>query len=245
MVVLQKEYLDLVLAPSGLLLMFGYHLFLLYRILKYPHKTVIGYENHNKNAWVERMLQTETDVGLAINVIASNASTSTYLASLSISLSSLIGTWAGNSNKNFLEEVILGDRSLSTYAIKYISILMCFLIAFTCFVQSVRYYVHASFLISTLDSDLPVKYVQRSVIRGGNFWSLGLRALYFATMFLLWIFGPIPMFTCSVSMVVVLHMLDTNSVPLHQFRFSSTKKRSEKVVTASHRILLGEPTSVL
>lgn len=53
---LQKSSLDVVLVPSGLFIMFAYHL-LLYRILKYPHTTVIGYENHNKKAWVQRMMK--------------------------------------------------------------------------------------------------------------------------------------------------------------------------------------------
>jgi hypothetical protein len=37
--------------------MFSYHLILLYRILRHPGTTVIGYENHNKLAWVCRMTQ--------------------------------------------------------------------------------------------------------------------------------------------------------------------------------------------
>lgn len=53
----QKEYLDLVLVPSGLLVMFAYHLFLLYRYLNLPHTTVMGFENHDKKAWVERIMQ--------------------------------------------------------------------------------------------------------------------------------------------------------------------------------------------
>ncbi|GMH05480.1 hypothetical protein Nepgr_007320 [Nepenthes gracilis] len=53
----QKEYLDLILVPSGLLLMFAYHLFLLYRYLHLPHTTVIGFENNDTKAWVERIMQ--------------------------------------------------------------------------------------------------------------------------------------------------------------------------------------------
>jgi hypothetical protein len=53
----QKEYLDLVLVPSGLLIMLAYHLFLLYRYIKLPHTTVMGFENNDKIAWVERIMQ--------------------------------------------------------------------------------------------------------------------------------------------------------------------------------------------
>ncbi|PKA49653.1 hypothetical protein AXF42_Ash004194 [Apostasia shenzhenica] len=222
MQVLNRGSIDLLLVPSGLVIMFIYHLFLLYRILRHPRTTVVGYENHNKLAWVERMLQpqaTPDETSLALTVISGSMSASSNLASLSIALSSLIGTWVGSTSKVFLTAVIYGDTSPSTSSVKYISLLVCFLVAFTCFIHSARYFVHASYLISTLHSDVPVAYVQREIIRGGNFWSAGLRALYFATVLLMWIFGPIPMFLCSVFMVVILHFLDTNSVPLHEHPF--------------------------
>jgi uncharacterized membrane protein len=60
--------------------------------------------------------------------------------------------------------------------------------------------------------------VQKAVIRGSTFWSIGLRAIYFATNLLMWIFGPIPMFVTSLVMVAILNILDTNSTPLHQFQ---------------------------
>lgn len=53
----RKEDLDLVLVPSGLLIMFVYHLFLLYRYLHLPHTTVMGFENHDKRAWVNGIFQ--------------------------------------------------------------------------------------------------------------------------------------------------------------------------------------------
>ncbi|KAF3342102.1 hypothetical protein FCM35_KLT00740 [Carex littledalei] len=166
------------------------------------------------------------ETGLAMSVIASNISASSNLASLSIALSSLIGAWAGSTSSIFTNSIIFGDTGQTIASVKYIALLVCFLAAFTCFIQSTRYYVHASFLMSTLDSDIPVSYVQTAIIRGGNFWSMGLRALYFATTLLLWIFGPIPMFACSVFMVVILHVLDSNSTPLHNYQYRSVKNVS-------------------
>lgn len=211
----EKGSLDLVLVPCGLVIMFGYHLLLLYRILRHPGTTVIGYENHNKLAWVRRMTQTTPEeTALALSVISSSISASTNLASLSIALGSLIGAWVSSTTKVFMTQLVYGDTSQATAAVKYISLLVCFLVSFTCFIHSARYYVQASFLVSTLDSDVPASYVQHAMIRGGNFWSTGLRALYFATTLLMWIFGPIPMFACSVFMVFILHFLDSNSLPL-------------------------------
>ncbi|KAJ4976187.1 hypothetical protein NE237_001293 [Protea cynaroides] len=224
---IQKENLDIVLVPIGLIIMISYHLFLLYRILTAAHTTIIGYENHNKMAWVERMmlLADPMDMGLALQVITSNLSAATFLASISITLSSLMGTWFGSSSNNLLiNKLIYGDTSPSTTSLKYITLLAFFFLAFASFVQSARYFVHANFLISTPNTNIPVQYVQMAVIRGGNFWSLGLRALYFATTFLLWIYGPIPMVVSSVAMVIILHFLDTNSIPLHPYGSSVSER---------------------
>lgn len=226
---LEKGSLDLVLVPCGLVVMLSYHLLLLYRILRHPSTTVIGYENHNKAAWVRRMVRAApNETSLALSVISDNISASTNLASLSIALGSLIGAWISSTTKVFMTELVYGDRSQATATVKYISLLVCFLASFTCFIHSARYYVQASFLITTLDSDVPADYVQRAIIRGGNFWSMGLRALYFATTLLMWIFGPIPMFACSLLMVVILHMLDTNSLPLHQHQFTVRKRHEQQ-----------------
>ncbi|XP_062192029.1 uncharacterized protein LOC133895610 [Phragmites australis] len=231
---LEKGSLDLVLVPCGLVIMFSYHLLLLYRILRHPGTTVIGYENHNKLAWVRSMVQaTPGETGLALSVISSNISASTNLASLSIALGSLIGAWVSSTTKVFMTGLVYGDRSQSTTTVKYISLLVCFVASFTCFIHSARYYVQASFLITTLDSDVPASYVQHAVIRGGNFWSMGLRALYFATSLLMWIFGPIPMFACSVLMVVILHMLDSNYLPLHQHQFTVRKRHEHRALTST------------
>ncbi|XP_010062843.3 uncharacterized protein LOC104450108 [Eucalyptus grandis] len=200
--------------------MSGYHLFLLYRCLKLPQTTVIGYENHCRKVWVERMLQIEAkERGMSLTVISTTISAATFLASTSLALSSFIGAWIGSSlNSVFTANFIYGDTSPSMISVKYISLLSCFLVAFESFLQCMRSSAHAIFLMSMPNSDIPVAYVQKAVIRGSIFWSVGLRAIYFATNLLLWIFGPIPMFVCSVTTVVILHNLDTNSTPLHHFQ---------------------------
>ncbi|EEE69469.1 hypothetical protein OsJ_28888 [Oryza sativa Japonica Group] len=90
MMLVDKSSMDLVLVPCGLAIMVGYHLMLLHRILRHPHTTVIGYENHNKLAWVERMLQAAApeESALALGVISDNISAATTLASLCIALGS-------------------------------------------------------------------------------------------------------------------------------------------------------------
>jgi hypothetical protein len=74
--------------------------------------------------------------------------------------------------------------------------------------------------MSTLDSDIPVSYVQTEKIRGGNFGSTGLRALYFATTLLLWswISRQVPFIRkCNfVKALVVGNRLDRCIVPFRE-----------------------------
>ena len=68
-----------------------------------------------------------------------------------------------------------------------------------------------------------MEHVEVAVIIGSNFWSLGLRALYFALDMLLWFFGPIPMFVSSILMVTVLCYMDTNTRPLLRHQYPDSK----------------------
>ena len=52
-----RQDLDLVLVPSGLLIMFVYHLVLLFRYIHRPHTTFMGFENNDKRAWVESIMK--------------------------------------------------------------------------------------------------------------------------------------------------------------------------------------------
>ena len=88
-------------------------------------------------------------------------------------------------------------------------------------IQTTRHFIHGTFLISIPTGDVPVECIQTAVLRGSNFWALGLRALYFATTLLLWIFGPIPMFVGSVVTVIILHCLDINKEPMIQYGSNS------------------------
>ncbi|BBH01721.1 Protein of unknown function D [Prunus dulcis] len=145
--------------------------------------------------------------------------------------------WIGSSSHNiFMSSITYGDTSPAIISIKYISILACFLLALASFLHCIRNFVHANFLISMPDSDIPLAHVEKAVISGGLFWTLGLRAIYFATTLLLWIFGPIPMFVCSVIMVLLLHRLDSNSTPLHQFQPAKSHNVLRKIGEENSRI---------
>ncbi|KAM7267206.1 hypothetical protein ACFE04_009372 [Oxalis oulophora] len=219
----KKTVLDLVLVPLGLFVLVAYHIWLYYIIVKRPSKTVIGVNAVIRRFWVRTMM---SDVGkngvLAVQTLRNNIMASTLLASTAITLSSLIVMLMTNgkgAERYASSEFVYGDRSEFGFSIKFFCILVCFLVAFLLNVQSIRYYSHASILINVsfdkMSSPHLVKHHQRTieyvavtVNKGSYFWSLGLRAFYFSFPLFLWVFGPIPMFSCSCILVVLLYFLD-------------------------------------
>ena len=65
---MEKKVLDFVLVPSGLLLMVVYHVWLFYRIMKHPTKTVIGINAINRRFWVQAMMEVCADVLFTMGV---------------------------------------------------------------------------------------------------------------------------------------------------------------------------------
>ncbi|KAK4362827.1 hypothetical protein RND71_018068 [Anisodus tanguticus] len=218
---MEEQVLDYVLVPVGLLFMVSYHVWLLHRILKQPHHTVIGINSINRHFWVRAMMEDLSKNGvLAVQTLRNNIMASTLLASTAIMLSSLIAVLmtGGSKGGRSISFHIFGDKSELCLSIKFFSILVCFMVAFLFNVQSIRYYSHASILINVpykkLDTSrhcVTAAYVGRTVNRGSYFWSLGLRAFYFSFPLFLWIFGPIPMFLCCIFLVFMLYFLDGSS----------------------------------
>ncbi|GKV43313.1 hypothetical protein SLEP1_g50617 [Rubroshorea leprosula] len=139
---------------------------------------------------------------------------STLLATTAITLSSLISVFVSSSASDSGNALVYGNTTHLISSIKYFSILLCFLLAFLCNVQSIRYYAHVSFLVTVPTSQGnkdSIDYVARNLNRGSFFWSLGLRAFYLSFPLFLWTFGPIPMFLCCCIMSFILYFLDTTT----------------------------------
>ncbi|KAK9105470.1 hypothetical protein Scep_022314 [Stephania cephalantha] len=173
----------------------------------------------------------------------------TSLAATSITLSSIIGVFVSTTtNSKSSSEIVYGSKNPIINSVKHFSVLLCFLFAFLCNIQSIRYYSHVSFLMTLpamtdhddIDDDSHsrgdmVCYVARCLNRGSYFWSLGLRGFYLAFPLFLWTFGPIPMFACCCAMPGVLYFLDTTAsfaVKLKEFPLKV------KMMTTNHDVEL-------
>ncbi|XP_062030359.1 uncharacterized protein LOC133746202 [Rosa rugosa] len=228
---MEEEDLDYVLVPLGLCVLGTYHVWLLITVLRHPIRTVIGLNAQSRHQWVLSMMSDPLKNGvLAVQTIRNNIMASTLLATTAITLSSLISVFVSStSNSGNTSKLIYGNKTATLSSIKYFSILLCFLVAFLCNVQSIRYYAHVSFLatVPTWQGRKDcIEYVARNLNRGSYFWSLGLRAFYFSFPLFLWIFGPIPMFACSCVISCVLYFLDTTTSftrHLHSYSIKEVK----------------------
>lgn len=112
---------------------------------------------------------------LAVQTLRNN-----IMASTAITLTSVISVFVRLTTTTASASLFLyGNKSPAAYTIKYFTISLCFILAFLCNVQSIRYYAHVSLLVTTGEAGgVPADYVARSLNRGSFFWSLGLRAFY-------------------------------------------------------------------
>ncbi|RLN23675.1 uncharacterized protein C2845_PM07G19090 [Panicum miliaceum] len=226
----REERLDLALAT-----LVGYHLWLLYAILRHPAKTVIGLNAIARKRWVAAMIavafvsreqNTEKNGVLAVQTLRNNIMASTVLATTAITLVSVISVFVGVTSpassssssppSRAAPRLVYGSKAGEVFATKYLAVSLCFMLAFVCNVQAIRLYAHASFLLGGLPPgdctpEEFAAYVARTVNRGSYAWSLGLRAFYVSLALFLWTFGPIPMLVCSVLMCGLLYFLDTTS----------------------------------
>lgn len=212
-----SSQLDYVLVPLGLAVMVGYHVWLLLRIRSRPETTVIGINAVNRRIWVRHIMEDPSGkhAVLAVQTLRNTIMASTVLASVAITLSSLVAALmaSGAAAHGGLLLSAPGGGSEAALAAKFLAVLVCFLVAFLLNVQSIRYYSHASVLVNVPAAEAArrrraVGYVTDMVNRGSYFWSLGARAFYFSCPVFLWLFGPIPMFVACVALVCALYFLD-------------------------------------
>ncbi|KAI5063380.1 hypothetical protein GOP47_0021927 [Adiantum capillus-veneris] len=215
---MEKGYImEAVLVAAGMLLLLLYHVRLLYLLRYSPTSTIIGVNQINRQVWVRTMMADGLKNGvLAVQTLRNNIMASTLLATAAILLCSVLAVLVnndGSSNSLQQRSMFLGGSKNITLSTKLLCVLICFIVAFLCNVQSVRYYSHVSFLINiplgACTPGLAPDYVNESMVRAGQFWSIGLRAFYFSIPLFLWFFGPIPMFVTSVIMATLFHFLDT------------------------------------
>ncbi|KAL9275776.1 hypothetical protein AKJ16_DCAP16446 [Drosera capensis] len=203
-------------------------------IIRAPERTVIGLNAESRRQWVYCHMKDPLKNGtLAVQTIRNNMMASTQPATISITLSSLISAFVSsyNSSSDSSSTKLSSTSSVHTY--KYFAILVCFLLAFFCYLQCTGYYAHVSFFVSLPSSASRrenIEYVVKKLNRGGIFWSLGLRAFYLSFPLMLWI---LVQFLCSCAAVARL-LCFISWTRLIRLQGNSTKERTTALALLIH-----------
>lgn len=138
---------------------------------------------------------------------------STLMATTSILLCSGLAAVISStySVKKPLNDTVYGAHGEFMIALKYVTLLTIFLFSFLCHSLSIRFINQVNILINApQDATSPVTpaYIAELLEKGYLLNTIGNRLFYAALPLLLWIFGPVLVFLCSVTMVPVLYNLD-------------------------------------
>ncbi|GJP73381.1 hypothetical protein CLOP_g8819 [Closterium sp. NIES-67] len=217
--VYHNALLDAVLVPAGLLLLASYHVWLLAQIKRRPLATVFGAAHANRRTWVQCVMKDSnaTNGMLAVQSLRNSIMACVLLASTSaigaVAIATILTSIRLDNLQEALSSLTIGSASSDLLLLKVFCIFLCFLFAFLCHTQAIRFLSHVNFLITipidpVTSPGLSIAYVQRVLARGDNFLTVGNRSFYFLLPLALWFFGPIPMFLSSVIMVAVLSISD-------------------------------------
>lgn len=138
---------------------------------------------------------------------------STLMATTSIFLCAGLATVVSStySVKKPLNDALYGADREFMVAWKYVIVLTIFLFSFFCHTLSIAFLNQVSILICTPQGPLCMmtsEYVCEILEKGTVLNTVGNRLFYAALPLLLWIFGPVLVFLCFVSMVLALYIHD-------------------------------------
>lgn len=150
---------------------------------------------------------------LAVQTLRNTIMGSTLMATTSILLCCGLAAVISStySVKKPLNDAVYGAHGEFMVALKYVTLLTLFLFSFMCHSLSIRFINQVNILInSPQDPTSPVtpEYVSELLEKGYILNTVGNRLFYAALPLMLWIFGPVLVFLCSITMVPVLYNLD-------------------------------------
>ncbi len=180
-----------------------------------PTYTVQAVNTFARTVWVETIMQDSDKGVLAIQTLRNSTMAATFLASTAVLLIIGVLTLSGQGDK--LDNTWRALNSLgATHAElrigKLLILLVDLFIAFFSFAMAVRIYNHVGYMINvpiTLQHRaLSPAHVATHLNSGGKFYSIGMRAYYYAVPLVFWLFGPHFMLIATVVLIAFLYHLD-------------------------------------
>jgi len=213
----KKCYLDVILVPLGFAVMLGYHVWLWHMVRTQPLATIIGTNATGRRLWVSAMMKDNDKKNiLAVQTLRNTIMGSTLMATTSILLCSGLAAVISStySVKKPLNDTIYGAHGEFMVALKYVTVLVLFLFSFMCHSLSIRFVNQVNFLINCpqglemFNDIITPNYIADLLEKGSTLNTVGNRLFYSALPLLLWIFGPVLVFLCSLTLVPVLYNID-------------------------------------
>ncbi|KAL8536898.1 hypothetical protein ACS0TY_012177 [Phlomoides rotata] len=211
----RKCYLDVILVPLGFLICMGYHVWLWNKVRTQPLSTVIGTNARGRRFWVAAMMKDNDKKNiLAVQTLRNTIMGCTLMATTSILLCTGLAAVLSStySIKKPLNDTVYGAHGEFMVALKYVSLLLNLLFSFMCHSLAIRFINQVNFLVNCpqepTNGIVTPEYVSELLERGFTLNTVGNRLFYAALPLLLWIFGPVLVFLCFVTMVPVLYKLD-------------------------------------
>lgn len=195
-------------------LLTGYHLFLKHRLKTDPIHTIQAVNAAARTAWVESIMNGKGHEVLAVQTLRNAIMGPTFLGSTAVLL--MIGTLTLTGQADRMEHSwhalnLFGAVKPQLWLAKILLLLIDFLIAFMCFAQAVRLFIHVGFMINVPPNGTAWRspqFVAVQLNRAGHYHWMGMRAYYFAVPIAFWLFGPHFMIAASVVAVAILYHLD-------------------------------------
>lgn len=206
---------DLISFSLSALMLIAYQVFLWRKTRADPTYTVQAVNTFARTVWVETMMKDSEKGVLAIQTLRNSTMAATFLASTAVLL--IIGALTLSSQGDKLDSTWHALNSLgATHAElrigKLLILLVDLFIAFFSFAMAIRIYNHVGYMINL---PLTLKHHAISPIHvashlnsGGKFYSIGMRAYYYAVPLVFWLFGPHFMLVATIILIAFLYRLD-------------------------------------
>lgn len=203
------------------LMLVTYQIFLWHKTRQDPTYTVQAVNTFARAVWVETMMKDGDKGVLAVQTLRNSTMAATFLASTAVLL--IIGALTLSGQGDKLDNTwhalnSLGAKHAELRIGKLLILLVDLFIAFFSFSMSVRIYNHVGYMINV---PLTLKHRAISPVHvashlnsGGKFYSIGMRAYYYAVPLVFWLFGPHFMLMATVVLIVFLYYLDRAPQPL-------------------------------
>lgn len=196
----------------------AYQIYLYIRVRRDPGYTVQALMRLARIAWVEHVMADGKQDVLAVQTLRNSTMAASFMGSTAVLL--IIGTLTLSGQGDKLDAAwhslnAFGATDARLWVIKLMFLIVSFLIAFFSFTMSIRFYNHVGYLVN-----VPVerRYKKITPLRvaahlnqAGRFYSLGMRAYYFAVPLVFWLFGPHFMLLATVGLIVALYFLDAGA----------------------------------